>query len=228
MKNIKLPTPFTRSNMVFFSGIYALALVLVLLLFSPTIRAGAKVEFSRVSHASLCASAARQAVIFDSASREDVAVCTIAIRTERLSKHDLAMTYINRGVLNKKRHQLEAALRDYYRSRNLERNFASVYINIGNVFFSEQQYDRAVRFYNKALTMEMERQRTNGAALVNRGLANERLGNIEQAIEDYRAASQLLPDLALPQEGLLRLSVIQLSEQTVVGTPSLYLSQIAY
>ena len=134
------------------------------------------------------------------------------------------MTYINRGVLNKKRHHLAAALRDYYRSRNLERNSASVYINIGNVFFSEEQYTRALRFYNKALKMKIERVRTNGAALANRGLANERLGNIEQAIEDYRAATQLLPNLALPQDGLSRLTAIQLSDQTEM--PSLYLSEL--
>ena len=224
MKNVKLLTPFTRSNMVFFSAIYTLGLVLLMLFFSPNIRAGAIVEFSNVSKASQCASAAREAVHCDNASRDDVAICTMAIRTEQLSQHDLAMTYINRGVLNKKRHRLEAALRDYYRSRNIEGDSASVYINIGNVFFSEKQYARALRSYNKALKMKVERTRTNGAALANRGLTNERLGNIQQAMEDYRAAALLLPKLALPQEGLLRLTAVRLSEQTEVR--SLHLSQL--
>ena len=94
MKNVKLPKPYTPTNMVFVSAIYALALVLVMLLFSSQIRAASAVEFSNVSHASLCASAARRAVYFGGASREDVAICTKAIRTERMSEHDLARVYI--------------------------------------------------------------------------------------------------------------------------------------
>ena len=175
----------------------------VVLLAGPVQASGQKsdsvVSFSDVSDAQRCYLAARNAMILGSADYDDIHVCTRAIRVQNLSKLDLARTHINRGVLRRKVQNSKGALWDYYRARRIMGDYPALNINIGNVSYMRHQYATAIRFYDKALDQQ---HAANYMALVNRGLANERIGEFDAAISDYRAALQAKPGQRIAAERL--------------------------
>lgn len=177
------------------------------LLTLPAVTAADSVKLmSNISNAYDCYLAAQFSILMRAPSNDDIEACTRAIRMEKLSKSGLAKTYTNRGVLRKIMHRNSSALRDYYRARSLGGETPELNVNIGNIAYAEKRYEKALRYYDKALSMNM---RNEFIAHVNRGLVNERLGDLDAAIEDYRAALVTNPELDLARE---RLELIQFGD----------------
>ncbi len=209
IKNIQLPNSLTPAIVVISSFFYtAIILFLILLTVAPGASAKSETEFSNVSHAQRCATAALAAARFDFVGREAIKHCNMAIRTEPLRENDLAVTYNNRGVLYKKKNRLDKALIDYYSARNINRDMAVLYVNIGNVFYGEQDFEKAINYYDKAIAEDANiRASARSAALTNRGMANEKLYRLATAIHDYKAALSIDANADLAAHRLQLLSV---------------------
>ncbi len=197
----------TPSVVVLTTFIYTtMVLSLMLIFISPLAIASSESYFYDKSNASVCSSAARLAVSHGIVHNDDLVACNRAIRGERLSKNNLAKTYNNRGVIKKIMNRRSAALRDYFHSRNIQRDSSSLYVNIGNVFYGGSNYDQAIRYYNKALLIDDSQSVFVGrAALTNRGMAHEQLGDFDSAIVDYQRAVKMSSEASLAQKNLDRL-----------------------
>ena len=128
--------------------------------------------------------------------------CNRAIRFDRLNKKALATTYLNRGVLHKNMGQHKKALGDFYRSLRLNGNAPALSVNIGNVSYAYGDFKKAIREYDKALAMKID---TPEVALLNKGMASERLGEKQKAITAYSNALQHNPGLELAKQRLQQL-----------------------
>ena len=204
-----------RLNIAMSVAIYTAVLIAFMLIgLVPNAKADSSVRFDSLSNAAKCAYAAKIAVRLQFASMEDLRLCTRAIRTENLSEEDLAKTFMNRGVLRKKLNERTAALRDYYMSRNLHRDEPGLYVNIGNIFYGSNDYGKAIAYYDRALAMGEPSVAVQNAAFINRGLANERLGDTDAAIHDYQRALELKPDHPLSSD---RLDALERGETAAAG-----------
>lgn len=233
MKDNQLPFSLTPAFMVVTSLIYTVViLMLAIFLLVPNASASSKGGFSSISNAKYCADAARLAANQNYVQGKAIVHCNLAIRTEYLNDKDLAITYNNRGVLYKKLDRYSNALRDYYSARNINKDFAGIYINIGNVHFANQDLQLALKYYDKALSyygqqlnnLQDHDKRIKRATVVdltaaftNRGLVNEKLGLLHHAIRDYRSAIASNPKAIL---ALSRLEFLQLGSDGLDASDS--------
>lgn len=219
MKKVQLPGSLSPALVVVASILYTTAVILLTLIsLMPAANAATETRFSNISNAQQCSNAARLATLFSYIDHTAIKYCNIAIRSENLRDHDLAATYNNRGVLFKKLSRHSKALRDYYSARNLKREFVASYVNIGNVFYIQQEFEKAVRFYDKALDSgEDLRPSSESAAYINRALAREQLGFLEAARLDYQSALELDVHSEKVHEHLQRLDRGSSLEQTEDG-----------
>jgi tetratricopeptide (TPR) repeat protein len=133
-----------------------------------------------------------------------VDVCTMAIESESLTRHDLAGTYVNRGVIKMRRKAYRDARGDFNVAVKLAPTMGEALINRGGAFVGERQYAQALEDIDRGLTLNPEEPEK---AYYNRGLAHEGLDDITSAYFDYQRAVALKPDWDPPQHELLRFSV---------------------
>lgn len=118
-----------------------------------------------------------------------IAVCTEALGTS-LNDADRTATLINRGTLESAFGQTDAALADF--SAALARNPASdsALLNRGAALLKAARYDEARTDFDRVIA-------ANGAntavAYFNRGVANEKSGDVMAAYHDYQEAVRLNP-----------------------------------
>lgn len=77
------------------------------------------------------------------------------------------------------------------------------YNNRGNGNFDKDLIDRAIIDFTQSITLNPN----NGQAYINRGSAYKAMGLRPQAIDDYRAALKIDPELRDAKEALIRLGV---------------------
>ena len=80
--------------------------------------------------------------------------CTQAIRNDQLTMRDLAATHTNRGIIHAANGSLGKAMRDHNEAASLMPDMGKIYVNRGNVFHQQQQYDKALEDYQRALEMK--------------------------------------------------------------------------
>ncbi|MGB5324805.1 MAG: tetratricopeptide repeat protein [Pseudomonadales bacterium] len=157
------------------------------------------------------ASRSNQTGEFLSASQLQAGVgqCTAALRHYSMRKQARAQVYMHRGLLNRHLLHSDSALKDFQRAKRVNGDSAAISINIGNIHYLKGDFERAISAYNRALQTEF-----SGAhkALLNRGLASERLGRQQHAIDAYIAALALQPSLEVARE---RLSALTRSDKMV-------------
>jgi tetratricopeptide (TPR) repeat protein len=118
-----------------------------------------------------------------------VAVCSEAL-DGTLNDADSTATLINRGTLESAMNQTDAALSDF--SAALARNPASdsALLNRGAALLKAARYDEARADFDRVIA-------TAGAntavAYFNRGIANEKSGDVVAAYHDYQQAVRLNP-----------------------------------
>lgn len=143
------------------------------------------------SYARDCFMAAGVAAQVHSADRGELRNCTLALESAHLSQRDLLATYVNRGIIFAALGRYDSAEQDYASAIDLDPQSGEVYVNRGNLAFLKQDYQRAIREYDKGLELGVS---ANQVAFFNRGMAFEHLEQYEHAESDYRRAIELAPE----------------------------------
>ena len=138
-----------------------------------------------------CFYSAQLAIQMQSASRSELTPCSNALSSQNLRIRDKAATYINRGIIHVALENYKLAVKDYERAEKLYPEFGAIHVNRGNLFFLGESYDSAILEYNKALDIGLNQ---TYVAHLNRGMAYEKLGQLQKAEADYREAIALVPE----------------------------------
>ena len=134
----------------------------------------------------------------------DVRRCDNALLNDTLSQYELVATHVNRGILRLRRGGVEEAVADFDRAIQLDPNQPEAYLNKGAALIQRQNPSEALQLFTVALDRHTSRP---AVAHYGRAVANEQLGNVREAYNDYLAASELAPDWADPRTELLRFRV---------------------
>lgn len=142
---------------------------------------------------------------FKRETRASLAVCSQALEAESLSRRDRAATHVNRGIIHMQARDLPRAIADYEAAIRLEPKLAEAHVNLGIALLHSGGRDReAVAALTRGLEMNPSRPEV---AFYSRAVANELLGNVRAAYEDYQAAAAARPEWTEPAEQLKRFSV---------------------
>jgi tetratricopeptide (TPR) repeat protein len=137
-------------------------------------------------------------------SLEGVRTCDRAIDEEGLSPPDYLATLVNRGIIKMNSSSFATADADFDRAISLDANYPEAYLNKAFLRLRQNQPSVAIELLDRSL----ERQtREPALAFYARGVANEQLGRLRAAYEDFRKAQQLAPTWSLPSEELARYSL---------------------
>ena len=135
-----------------------------------------------------------------------ISVCNDALQNETLSLVDRASTLINRGILKARAEDVDGALRDYADALAIGENTGEAYLNRSATLIALKRFDDARSDADLAIAHGTKRLEI---AYYNRAVANEALGNIGAAFEDYKAALQLQPQFVAARQQLARYRVTQ-------------------
>ena len=139
-----------------------------------------------------------------------IAICDIAIDEEDLSRSNLASTLVNRGIVYMREEKYDRAMKDYNRALALMPDMPEIKINLGAMLYHMGRFREAVEALNAGVAAENTDARA--AAFYNRALAHERLGEVQRAYRDYRAAVAVIPGYPPAVRQLQRFSVLPASE----------------
>jgi tetratricopeptide (TPR) repeat protein len=153
------------------------------------------------SSARMCYEAAEAPVL---PAARDLRYCDQAF-SEAMSQHDTVATYVNRGILRLRRNQVDIAIADFDQAIHLDPEQPEAYLNKGAALIRLNDPTEALRLFTVALEYHTRRPEI---AHFGRAIANESLGNVREAYNDYRRASELDPDWADPQTELRRFRVV--------------------
>jgi tetratricopeptide (TPR) repeat protein len=123
-----------------------------------------------------------------------------------MSRHDQVATHVNRGILRLRRGLAEAAIADFDEAIQLDPQQPEAYLNKGAALIRLNNPSEALGLFTVALEHNTRRPEI---AFFGRAIANETLGNIRQAYQDYRRASELSPTWQDPQTELARFRVVE-------------------
>ncbi len=147
-----------------------------------------------------------QAAEFGGDTGAGIEVCGRALQDQPLSVADRASTYVNRGILRARADDPDGALRDYDTGLRLQPDLAEGYVDRGAAYLLVKRYKDAIADIDKGLALNVKRPHI---AYYDRAIANEALGNIRAAYEDYKKAVELAPDFALAIQQLQRFKVVR-------------------
>ena len=198
LNNVFSKLSISRSNIL----LHAFVTLLTLLVTTSSFAQSAQI-IGGSSFARECYRVSSAASLTGFSGREDLETCDKAISHGKLDKGDLVATYVNRGIIHAAREDYVAAVRDYERAIKLSDDVPEAYINRGNLWFVAQHYKEAIEDYAKALGMGVSQPHV---ALLNRGMANESLGNLELAKEDYLSALAMVEEWPTAQKKLDRVN----------------------
>lgn len=132
--------------------------------------------------------------------------CTQALETESMRRRDKAATHTNRGILFMRMGNNTRALWDYERGLAMAPDLQETQVNVGAALYNLKRYPEALAALNAGVSSEDTDARA--IAYYNRGLTNEKLGNIQLAYEDFRQALRLKPEFELAATQMNRFTVV--------------------
>lgn len=147
-----------------------------------------------------------EAVEFVRVSNSDaIDICDRALEQEVLTRRNKAATYTNRGILYMREGRNDRALSDYSKSLSLM-PLLETKVNLGAALYGLKRYTEALQVLNEGIATDSPDARATG--FYNRALTYEKLGNVQAAYEDFRAALQVKPDFEAAQRQLSRFTVV--------------------
>jgi tetratricopeptide (TPR) repeat protein len=177
-------------------------LIAAAILAAASVPAIASVTVVGNSSARLCYEAAESPL---NPTLRDVRDCDHAFSEEALSQHDRVATHVNRGILRLRRGQVDEAIADFDVAIDLDPDQPEAYLNKGAALIRVDNPQDALGLFTVALEHNTRRPEV---AHFGRAIANEELGNIRAAYNDYRRASELDPEWADPRTELRRFRVV--------------------
>ncbi len=135
----------------------------------------------------------------------DLRFCDNAFAEGAMSSHDTVATHVNRGILRLRRSQVDAAIADFDQAISLDPRQPEAYLNKGAALIRLNNPTEALGLFTVAIEYNTRRPEI---AHFGRAIANESLGNVRAAYDDYRRASELDPDWREPQTELRRFRVV--------------------
>ena len=156
--------------------------------------------------AQTCSEQAKTAARTQRPFSESIHQCTLAIEDDILSTHDLAATYVNRGVLYLTLSDWTDAVRDFEKATAIEPKLAEAWVNHGAALIAEGRDGDGISDIDRGLGLDTTEPEK---AYFNRAIAKERLNDLKGAYEDYQKALELKPDWGMPQAELTRFRVVQ-------------------
>ena len=138
-------------------------------------------------------------------THRELRYCDDAFIEGAMSAHDTVATHVNRGILRLRRNQTDAAIADFDHAIRLDPRQPEAYLNKGAALIRLNNPTEALRLFTVALEYNTRRPEI---AHFGRAIANEELGNVRAAYDDYLRASELDPDWRDPQQELRRFRVV--------------------
>ncbi len=133
-------------------------------------------------------------------------VCDLAIEQERMSRRDRAATYTNRGIIHMRDGRHQRALLDYQKALLLQPDLLETKVNLGAALYNLKRYPEAMKMLNEGIATDSANARATG--YYNRALCFEKLGDVQSAYNDFRAALLAKPDFGLAAKQLERFQVV--------------------
>lgn len=153
-----------------------------------------------------CSQSAKAVSANRPANSEAIRQCDLAIEEDVLTPHDLAATYVNRGVLFLASQDYASAKRDFDKAVSIEPGLGEAYVNRGAALIGLGRERDGIADINKGLGLNaMEPEK----AYFNRALAEERLDDLKSAYADYQKAVELKPDWTMAKTELARFHVVE-------------------
>jgi tetratricopeptide (TPR) repeat protein len=165
--------------------------------------AGASIMVIGSSDARLCYEAA-DSPLYPHA--RDMRRCDEALAHDALSSYEVVATHINRGILRLRRGLVETAIADFDTAMHIDPSQPEAYLNKGAALIQRANPTEAAQLFTVALERNTSRP---AVAHYGRAVANEQLGNVRAAYQDYRRASELDPNWSAPRADLRRFRVVE-------------------
>lgn len=125
------------------------------------------------------------------ATEAAIETCTRAITDGHLLGSSMVVARINRGVMEMRRSEHQAALDDFNAALAIDPDHAEALLNRGAVLVQLGQAGQAVAALTRALSLGVQQPHK---AYYNRGAAREALGDMRGAYEDYNSALAIEPE----------------------------------
>lgn len=162
-----------------------------------------------VADAQACYVAASQRRPGDAAVRR----CNKAIDNPSMSDSLRVVTLVNRGIIHMDAGRIDAAISDHDAAIGLAPDNADPYINKAVALLRvDGRESEAVELLSIAIELNPRRPEI---AYFHRAVANETLGRLRAAYDDYAQAAQLAPDWPEPANQLQRFKVVR--RKTMAG-----------
>jgi Tfp pilus assembly protein PilF len=133
-------------------------------------------------------------------------ICTNAIQTQVLTDHDMAGTYVNRGVIYMQDASFIAAQHDFESAMKLDPKMGEAVVNHGGSLIAQKRYADGIAEISRGLELNPSEPEK---AYFNRGLAYESIDDLKAAYYDYSKAAELKPSWDEPRAELSRFTVTQ-------------------
>jgi len=151
-----------------------------------------------------------QLATYEKADETALKVCKDALDGD-LSKRDRAATLINRGVIEMGLGRMQAAQDDFDKGIAMMPEMGEGYLNRGAAFIGQKRFTEALEDLNKGLALGVSRPEIG---YYDRAIANEALGNVKAAYDDYRKALAIEPRFERAREQLTRFKVVDKPDGT--------------
>jgi len=146
-----------------------------------------------------------EAAEFGANPHDGIVECSFALDESALPINDRAATFINRGILKSRSGDPNGALDDYNRGLEIGPNLGEGYVDRGAVMILFQRYDDALKDIDKGIGIGAKKPEI---AYYDRAIADEALGDVRGAYEDYKKAVEIAPDFTLAVDQLARFKVV--------------------
>ena len=152
-----------------------------------------------------CSRSAKAVSTNQPVAAEAIHLCTLALETEVMDAHDLASTYVNRGVLHLAVAEYDNALKDFDSAIGIEPQLGEAFVNRGAALIGQGHDAAGIAEIDRGLAFKPGEPEK---AYFNRALAEERLNDLKGAYYDYKRAAELKPGWVMAQSELARFTVV--------------------